>query len=137
VRGKAVSCFTIHMQIFEASSESGCWEQALLVELWREGARLAAAESALPLQRAAKRPLDKAAVAAALGQLGNNPLAVAALDLSQLDLEAGTRKAFLAFCSSWGESSLTELPRWWALRWPDSRLAHMRCTSVMRFRHSA
>ena len=50
---------------------------------------MAEAESSVTLQAALSIPLNEAALRGALGQLGNNSLALHNLDLSGLDLSAG------------------------------------------------
>ena len=47
--------------------------------------------SQVPLQPAAKRPMDESSLRDALGQLGENTLCLGDLDLSALDLGAGAQ----------------------------------------------
>jgi len=54
-----------------------------------DGELVAEAESSVALQAASSIPLSEAALRGALGQLGNNSLALHNLDLSGLDLSAG------------------------------------------------
>ena len=62
--------------------------------------RCAAAATQLPLQRAARRALDGPALAAALGQLGDNALDIASLETSGVDFSAGSHMhCFTAHCS--------------------------------------
>ena len=63
--------------------------QALELELSVDGAVLARAESAVHLQPATTNPLGEVALRTALGQLGNNTLALTHLNLSGLDLTQG------------------------------------------------
>ncbi len=53
------------------------------------GRRVGHATSRVPLQPAAKRPLDEPSLRDALGQLGENTLCLGSLDTSALDLAAG------------------------------------------------
>lgn len=66
---------------------------------------MAEAESALPLQAASSRPLDEAALRAALGQLGDNSLALQTLDTSHLDLPTG--KFFIILTSAISKARFT------------------------------
>ena len=63
--------------------------QALELELSIDGVVMAQAESAVHLQLATSNPLGEIALRAALGQLGNNSLALNHLDLSGLSLTQG------------------------------------------------
>ena len=69
--------------------------QALELQLFMGGRRVGHATSRVPLQPAAKRPLDEASLRDALGQLGENTLCLGSLDTSALDLAAG---ALLLIC---------------------------------------
>ena len=61
------------------------------MELSIDGVVLARAGSAVHLQPATSNPLGEVALRAALGQLGNNSLALTHLDLSGLNLAEGKR----------------------------------------------
>ena len=63
--------------------------QALELELSIDGVVLARAESAVHLQPATSNPLGETAVQAALGQLGDNSLALTHLEFSGLNLTEG------------------------------------------------
>jgi hypothetical protein len=65
----------------------------LTLELADAEGHAASASTAVALQAAAKRPLSAEDVAAAVGQLGENTLAVGELDLSGLDLATGAPAA--------------------------------------------
>ena len=66
-----------------------CLEQALAVEVADNAGRCGRGESAALLTAADRRPLDAAAVAGAVGTLGDSTLALRQLDLSALELGTG------------------------------------------------
>ncbi|CAL8464366.1 g3901 [Coccomyxa elongata] len=68
---------------------SGSLGQVLELQLFMGGRRVGHATSRVPLQPAAKRPLDEPLLRVALGQLGENTLCLGSLDTSALDLAAG------------------------------------------------
>ena len=72
--------------------------QPLEVRISDEEGRSVAAATQLSLQRADKRALDEPALAAALGQLGDNSLEMASLDTSRIDFSAGELLALAKGC---------------------------------------
>lgn len=68
---------------------TACLEQALAVEVADNAGRCGRGESAALLAAADRRPLDAAAVAGAVGTLGDSTLALRQLDLSALELGTG------------------------------------------------